>query len=72
MNTFQILMSKPRFDLMHCNVSIGSDKWPIFGCFLTLFPARREKNISVMDDVTRKCSLDVQSTMAVAIYLTEQ
>jgi hypothetical protein len=38
MNTFQILMSKPRFDLMHWNVSIGPDKWPIFGRFPTLFP----------------------------------
>jgi hypothetical protein len=51
MNTFQ--MSKPRFDLMHWNVSIGPDKWPIFGRFLTLFPlkhlARREKN--TVDDV---------------------
>jgi hypothetical protein len=41
------LASKPRFDLMHWNVSIGPDKWPIFGRFLTLFPlkhpARREK-----------------------------
>jgi hypothetical protein len=35
MNTFQILTSKPRFDLMHCNVSIDPDKWPIFGRFLT-------------------------------------
>jgi hypothetical protein len=36
-----------RFELMHWNVSIGPDKWPIFGRFLTLFslrcPARREK-----------------------------
>jgi hypothetical protein len=32
---------------MHWNVSIGPEKWPIFGRFLTLFPlkrpARREK-----------------------------
>jgi hypothetical protein len=56
--------------LMHWNVSIDPEKWPIFGRFLTLFPlkrpARREKNTSnmteavgdVMDDVTRKCSID--------------
>jgi hypothetical protein len=59
MNTFQILASQFRFDLMHWNVSIGR--------FLTLFPlkrpARHEKNTSnmaatigdVMDDVTCKC-----------------
>jgi hypothetical protein len=41
MNTFQILMSKPRLDLMHWNVSIGPDKWPIFARFLTLFPLKR-------------------------------
>jgi hypothetical protein len=70
MNTFQILTSKFRFDLMHWNVSIGPEKWPIFGRFLTLFPlnrpARREKNTSnmaatigdVMDDVTCKSSID--------------
>jgi hypothetical protein len=50
MNTFQILTAKSRFDLMHWNASIGPDKWPIFGRFLTLFalkrPARREKNTS--------------------------
>jgi hypothetical protein len=38
-----------RFDLMH---SIGPEKLPIFGVFLTLFPlktsARREKNTSNM------------------------
>jgi hypothetical protein len=28
--TFQILSSKFQFDLMHWNVSIGPDKWPIF------------------------------------------
>jgi hypothetical protein len=46
MNTFQILTAKSRFDLMHWNASIGPDKWPIFGRFLTLFallPARREE-----------------------------
>jgi hypothetical protein len=49
---------------MHWNVSIGPEKWPIFGRFLTLFPlkrpTRRPKNTSnmaatdgdVMDDVT--------------------
>jgi hypothetical protein len=69
MNTFQMLTSKFRFDLMHWNVSIGPEKWPIFGCFLTLFPLKRpawcEKNTSnmaatisdVMDDVTCKCSI---------------
>jgi hypothetical protein len=69
MNTFQILTSKFQFDLMHWNVSIGPEKWPIFGRFLTLFPlkrpARREKNTSnmaatigdVMDDVTCKSSI---------------
>jgi hypothetical protein len=40
MNTFQILTSKFRFDLMHWNVSIGPEKWPIFGLFLTLFPLK--------------------------------
>jgi hypothetical protein len=39
------------------NVSIGPDKWPIFGRFLTLFPlkrpAPREKNTSNMADVRR-------------------
>jgi hypothetical protein len=69
MNTFQILTSKFRFDLMHWNVSIGLEKLPIFGRFLMLFPlkrpARREKNTSnmaetvgdVMDDVTCKSSI---------------
>jgi hypothetical protein len=69
MNTFQILTSKFRFDFMHWNVSIGPEKWPIFGNFLTLFPlkrpARREKNTSnmaatigdVMDDVRCKSSI---------------
>jgi hypothetical protein len=46
------LDAKSRFDLMHWNVSIGPEKWPIFGCFLTLFPLRRparcEKNTSNM------------------------
>jgi hypothetical protein len=49
--------------LIHWNVSIGPEKWPIFGRFLTLFPLkRREKNTSnmaatvgdLMDDVTCK------------------
>jgi hypothetical protein len=40
MNTIQILSSKPRFDLMHWNVSIGPEKWPIFGRFLKLFPLK--------------------------------
>jgi hypothetical protein len=42
---------------MHWNVSIGPDKWLIFGRFLTLFPlrrpAQREKNTSNMADVRR-------------------
>jgi hypothetical protein len=37
---------------MHWNVSIGPEKWPVFGRFLTLFPlkrpALREKNTSNM------------------------
>jgi hypothetical protein len=57
MNTFQILMSKPRFDLMNQNVSIGPEKWHILGHFLTLFPLKRpaqhEKNTSNMADVRR-------------------
>jgi hypothetical protein len=69
MNTFQILMSKFRFDLMHWNVFIGPEKWPISSRFLTFFPlkrlARREKNTSnmaatigdVIDDVTCKSSI---------------
>jgi hypothetical protein len=69
MNPFQILTSKFRFDLMHWNVSIGPEKWPIFGRFLTLFPlkrpVRRKKNTSnmvatvhnVIDDVTCKSSI---------------
>jgi hypothetical protein len=69
MNTFQILTSKFRFDLMHWNVSIGPETLPISGRFLTLFPlkrpARREKNTSnkaatigeVMDNVTCKSSI---------------
>jgi hypothetical protein len=32
------LDTKFRFDLMHWNVSIGPEKLPIFGRFLTLFP----------------------------------
>jgi hypothetical protein len=55
-----------RFDLMHWNVFIGPEKWPIFGRFLTLFPLKRpvqrKKNTSnmaatvrnVIDDVTCK------------------
>jgi hypothetical protein len=73
MNTFQIMTSKFRFDLMHWNVSIRPEQWPIFGRFLTLCtlkrPARREKNTpnmaattgDVMDDVTCKSSIDTQS-----------
>jgi hypothetical protein len=50
-------------------ISIGPEKWPIFGCFLMLFPLKRhtrhEKSTSnmattvrdVMDDVTCKCSI---------------
>jgi hypothetical protein len=42
---------------MHWDVSIGPDKWPIFGRFPTLFPlkrpARPEKNTSNMADVGR-------------------
>jgi hypothetical protein len=69
MNTFQILTSKFRFDLMHWNISIGPEKWPIFGRFLTLFPlkrpVRRKTNTSnmaatvrsVIDDVTCKSSI---------------
>jgi DNA modification methylase len=67
MNTFQILTSKFRFDLIHWNVSIGPEKLPIFGHFLTLFPlkrpARREKNTSnvaaTIGDVTCKSSISV-------------
>jgi hypothetical protein len=73
MNTFQILTSKFWFDLMHWNLSIGPETWPIFGRFLTLFPlkhpVRREKNTSnmaatigdVMGDVTCKSSIDLTS-----------
>jgi hypothetical protein len=54
---------------MHWNVSIGPEKWPIFGRFLMLFPLKRparcEKNTSnmaatigdIMDDVTCKSSI---------------
>jgi hypothetical protein len=71
MNTFQIVASKFRFDLMHWNVSIGPEKWPIFERFLMLFllnrPARHEQNTSnmaatvgdVMDDVTCKSSIEM-------------
>jgi hypothetical protein len=57
---------------MHWNVSIGPEKWPIFGRFLTLFqlksPVRRQKNTSnmaatvrnVIDDVTCKSSIGIQ------------
>jgi hypothetical protein len=70
MNTLQILTVKFQCDLMHWNVSIVPEKWPIFGRFLTLFPlkcpARREKNTSnmaatigdVMDDVKCKSSIE--------------
>jgi hypothetical protein len=37
----EVFFSKPWFDLMHWNVSIGHDKWPIFGRFLKLFPLKR-------------------------------
>jgi hypothetical protein len=66
MNTFQILTSKFWFDLMHWNVSIGPEKWPIFGRFLTLFPFKhpvRRKKIpptwrrpSVMSLMTSRAS----------------
>jgi hypothetical protein len=56
-NESNLDVSKFRFDLMHWNVPIGPEKWPIFGRFLTLFPlkrpARREKNTSNMADVRR-------------------
>jgi hypothetical protein len=54
---------------MHWNVSIGPEKLPIFGRFLTLFqlkrPVRRKENTSnmaatvgnVIDDVTCKSSI---------------
>jgi hypothetical protein len=35
------LDAKFQFDLMHWNVSIGPENWPIFGSFLTLFPLKR-------------------------------
>jgi hypothetical protein len=57
MNTFQILTSKFRFDLMHWNVYIGPEKLPIFGSFLTLFPLKRpvqrKKNTSKMAATVR-------------------
>jgi hypothetical protein len=51
---------------MHWNVSIGPDKWPIFGRFLTLFPlkrpTRREKIPPIwrtsVDDVTASPSIE--------------
>jgi hypothetical protein len=50
---------------MHWDISLGPEKWPIFGRFLMLFPlkchAQREKNTSNMaatvGDVTCKCSI---------------
>jgi hypothetical protein len=86
MNTFQILTSKFWFDLMLWNVSIGPEKWPIFGRFLTLFQlkrsARREKNTSnmaatvgdVMDDVTCKSSIASlhQTTDLTTGYIAER
>jgi hypothetical protein len=71
MNTFKILTSKFWFDLMHWNISIGPEKWPICDRFLTLFPLKRptrcEKNTSnmaatigdVMGDVTCKSSIEI-------------
>jgi hypothetical protein len=61
----QILRLKFWFDLMHWNVSIGPEKWPIFCHFLTSFPLKRpagcEKNTSNMaatiGDVTCKSSI---------------
>jgi hypothetical protein len=57
-----------RFDLMHWNVSIGPEKWPIFGRFLTLFPLKRPARCEkipplvtigdIMDDVTCKSSIE--------------
>jgi hypothetical protein len=67
MNSFQILTSKFRFDLMHYwNVSIGPEKLPIFGSFLTLFRLKCTSTMGttvggVMDDVTCKCSIDYKS-----------
>jgi hypothetical protein len=69
-------MSKPRFDEMHWNVSIGPEKWPIFGRFLTLFPlkrpARREKNTSnlaaTIGDVTCKTSMHYQTPYSVSLF----
>jgi hypothetical protein len=62
-------------DLMHWKLSIGPEKWPIFGRFLTLFPlikrpVRRKKNTSnmvatvgiVIDDVTCKSSIGTYRT----------
>jgi hypothetical protein len=69
----QNLDAKFRFDLMRWNVSIGPEKLPIFGRFLTLFPlkrpVRRKKNTSnmaatvgnVIDDVTCKSSIGRRS-----------
>jgi hypothetical protein len=73
MNTFQILASKFWFDLMHWNLSIGPEKWPIFGHFLTFKTSRAaQKNTSnmaaatdgnVIDDVTCKSSIVCKGTM---------
>jgi hypothetical protein len=66
-------------DMMHWNVSIGPEKLPIFGRFLTLFPlkcpARREKNTSnmaatigdVMDDVTCKSSIGFSQNKTLSV-----
>jgi hypothetical protein len=65
---------------MHWNVSIGPEKWPIFGRFLSLFPLKRpappDKNTSnmaatigdVMDDVTCKCSIELLKLQALILH----
>jgi hypothetical protein len=56
MNTFQISMSKPRFDWMHWNVSIGPHKWP-FSNVISIKTSRAARKIppiwrTSVDDVT--------------------
>jgi hypothetical protein len=57
MNTFQILSSKFRFDLIHWNVSIDPEKWPISGRFLTLFPLKRPVRAKKIPPIWRRPSV---------------
>jgi hypothetical protein len=43
----ETLMSKPRFDLMHWDVSIGTDKWPYFQPFSNVISIETSRDAQI-------------------------